>query len=131
MSIALVINSSVKYKSDVIFRSAYNHVHNIFRAFDSSKNLPFLVLLLVINWYKRVASRAAKQNETWDFRKLWNIRKTLNFYRYIPKCLVLLPLLLLVKISWKKEIELFPIGWYFTWKLELLPNILTMIEKSL
>ena len=39
--------------------------------------------LLLISWYKRVASRVAKRLKNYDLRQLVNIRKSSKIYRII------------------------------------------------
>ena len=68
--------------------------------------------------------------KTKDLRKLGNIRKVSKFHRMIAKCQVFLPKIFFVntckKLLKNRNLTL-PIVRYFTWKLELVSDILWMI----
>ena len=88
--------------------------------------------LLIINWYIRVASRVVERLKTYDLRKLGNIRKISELHRILPSAqfsrnenFVSTNKNLLKNRNWT-----FPAVHYFTWKLEVVPNIWWMSVDS-
>ena len=99
-------NPNCQFKLKLV---TYYHFHEILRLFHGWANMAWL---LVKNWYLPVAPRVAERRKIEDLSKLENIRKISKLQGFY--CLVLSPLpkmkvlSVLVKISWKTEIELFP-----------------------
>ena len=84
-------------------------------------------------WYIRIASRVAERLKTEDLRKLWNIGKVSKLHRMIALCPV--PLLNQKFVNTSKKLlknrnQSFPVVHYFTWKLELVSNILWMMVSG-
>ena len=66
----------------------YNPGHNILRLFDVLPNFPFTISKTMPDYYlqtpyTRIVSKDAERLETWDFRKLGNIRKMSKLHRMI------------------------------------------------
>ena len=69
---------------------SYNHFHNVLRHFDILPSFPFTTSetmrhYYLYTWYIRVATRVVKRLNTYDLRKLRNIRKLSKLHRMIAQ----------------------------------------------